>query len=106
MKDESDRKPLLLHPSERSFPPGSVWLYAKLYTGRATTDALLREGLGPLVRSLRERGVIEGWFFIRYGDPDWHVRLCFHGTPERLRGEALPAVESAVNPLLRSGLRP
>ena len=32
-------------PLRRSFPPGSEWLYAKLYTGTATADGLLREVL-------------------------------------------------------------
>ena len=74
------------------------------YTGTAIADQLLREVIAPLVAKVVGSGAADRWFFIRYGDPDWHVRLCFHGTPERLRGEALPAVESAVNPLLRSGL--
>ena len=32
------------------FPPGSAWLYAKLYTGTASADLLLREHLAPLIR--------------------------------------------------------
>jgi hypothetical protein len=32
----------------RTFPPGSEWLYAKLYTGTATADRVLREVIRPL----------------------------------------------------------
>src|SRR5262249_36646856 len=42
-------------------------------------------------------------FFIRYGDPDWHVRLRFHGEPRRLHGEVMPALEAATGPLLEDG---
>src|SRR6202030_2223556 len=34
----------------RTFPPGSEWLFAKLYTGTATADRVLRDVLAPLVR--------------------------------------------------------
>ncbi len=65
---------------QRTFPPGSEWLYAKLYTGTATADQILRDVIAPLVAEVLGSGAAERWFFIRYGDPDWHVRLRFHGT--------------------------
>src|SRR5262249_47469039 len=37
----------LLPPAERTFPPGSEWLYAKLYTGTASADRLLVEAIRP-----------------------------------------------------------
>src|SRR5205823_5861924 len=55
--------------SVRSFPPGSEWLYAKLYTGAATMDQVLREVVAPLVEELTESRAADRWFFIRYGDP-------------------------------------
>src|SRR5439155_20641658 len=73
-------------PAPRRFAPGSAWLYAKLHGRAATADALLRDGPGPLVRSLRARGVIEGWFFIRFADPNPHLRLRLRGDPARLWG--------------------
>jgi thiopeptide-type bacteriocin biosynthesis protein len=87
----------------RRFPLGSEWLYAKLYTGTATADGVLREVVAPLVRGVLDTGAADGWFFIRYGDPDWHLRLRFHGDPARLHTEVLPALQAAVNPLLNDG---
>jgi thiopeptide-type bacteriocin biosynthesis protein len=88
---------------ERSFLPGSEWLYLKLYTGAATADRLLVETVAPLVKSALGSGAADGWFFLRYGDPDWHLRLRFHGAPERLRQLAgeLPEV---LEPLHQQGL--
>jgi thiopeptide-type bacteriocin biosynthesis protein len=87
----------------RSFPPGSEWLYAKLYTGMAAADQALREVVAPVVRAAERSGAIDRWFFIRYTDPGHHVRVRFHGAPERLYGEVLPALHQAAQPLLADG---
>jgi thiopeptide-type bacteriocin biosynthesis protein len=90
-------------PVQRSFPPGSEWLYAKLYTGTSTADRVLREVVTPLVRSAVGEGAADGWFFIRYGDPEWHLRVRFHGPPEALRSRVLAALYEAAAPLLEDG---
>jgi len=88
---------------QRSFLPGSEWLYAKLYLGTSTADAVLRDVIGPITREAQTSGAVDSWFFIRYGDPHWHLRVRFHGAPQRLMSEVLPALEAAVAPLLRDG---
>src|SRR5262249_48600387 len=80
----------------RSFPPGSEWLYAKLYSGSSTSDRLLRELVRPVIGEALASGAADQWFFLRYGDPDWHVRVRIHGSPQRLHGEALPALQAAA----------
>ena len=95
--------PLSLSPSPRRFPPGSDWLYAKLYTGAAVADQVLCELVRPLTEGLLKSGAIESWFFIRYADPDWHLRLRFQGAPERLLQEALPALQAAAQPFFADG---
>jgi lantibiotic biosynthesis protein len=88
------------HPSTlpRTRLPGSEWLFVKLYTGAATADQLLVEMVAPLVAALKQStpSPIDGWFFLRYGDPDWHVRLRFSGQPQRLREEVLPRLAAAA----------
>ena len=86
----------------RSFPPGSEWLYAKLYTGTATADGLLREVVAPVVREALGCRRRRRWFFIRYGDPDWHLRVRFHGDPRGApRAESLPRLDAAARPAAR-----
>jgi lantibiotic biosynthesis protein len=87
----------------RRFPPGSEWLYAKLYTGTGTADQVLNHLVGPLARSSLASGAADAWFFIRYGDPDWHLRFRLHGEPRRLHAEVLPSLEAAAAPLLEAG---
>ena len=39
--------------------------------------------------AVRDGFAASGWFFLRHGDPDPHLRLRFRGAPERLTGELL-----------------
>jgi thiopeptide-type bacteriocin biosynthesis protein len=87
----------------RCFPPGSEWLYAKLYTGAATADQVLGAVVRPVTEAALRSGTAAGWFFVRYGDPDWHVRLRLRGEPARLWEEAWPALREAVAPLMDDG---
>lgn len=89
---------------ERAFLPGSEWLYAKIYAGPAGVDQVLREAVEPLVRAALASGAAEGWFFIRYGDPDNHLRLRFRGHGPRLLGEVAPRLHEALEPLRRIGV--
>ncbi|HKI06526.1 MAG TPA: lantibiotic dehydratase [Thermoanaerobaculia bacterium] len=90
-------------PVRRSFPPGSEWLYVKLYTGTSTADGLLREVVTPVVREALGEGAADGWFFIRYSDPEWHLRVRLHGDPAALHGRTLPRLHAAIDPLLADG---
>src|SRR6185503_12472324 len=71
-------------------------------TGTATADRVLC-ALRPVVDQALASGAADAWFFLRYGDPDWHVRLRFHGAPARLVAEVLPSLHEAMAPLLADG---
>jgi thiopeptide-type bacteriocin biosynthesis protein len=83
--------------------PGSDWLYIKLYGGVATLDEILAQTLGPIVRSALTSGAAAQWFFIRYSDPQEHLRIRFHGRPDDLREKILPAIFAAFDPIVSSG---
>jgi thiopeptide-type bacteriocin biosynthesis protein len=87
----------------RRFPPGSEWLYAKIYLGPGYGDRVLREAIAPVVAHALGSGAADSWFFIRYGDPGWHLRVRFHGDPARLRADVEPALAEALAPQLARG---
>ena len=62
---------------QRTFIPGDLWLYFKIYTGFKTADQLLKEVIPTVVNYLIEEKIISKWFFIRYSDPELHLRLRF-----------------------------
>src|SRR5262249_16619430 len=84
-----ENEPRAPRPRTR-FGLGSEWLYVKLFTGTATADAVLVDVVAPAIARATECGAALGWFFIRFGDPDWHLRVRVHGVPERLMSEVLP----------------
>jgi len=84
---------------DRMRPPGSDWLFLKLYHVPSYEDDLLT---GP-VRELRSKGLADNWFFMRYVDPDPHLRLRWHGDPTRLATEVAPEVMRWASGLVADG---
>jgi len=62
----------------KTFIPGSEWVYFKLYTGTKTADMILKNEIYEYVNGLLKNDSINQWFFIRYSDPDFHLRLRLH----------------------------
>jgi thiopeptide-type bacteriocin biosynthesis protein len=62
---------------KRDFCIGSEWLYYKIYTGVKTSDIILLDNLYPIIEELKAENRIQKWFFIRYKDPDEHIRIRF-----------------------------
>src|SRR5262249_55204668 len=88
---------------ERRFAPGSHWLYAKLYSGVAIADEVLRDVVLPLVIRDGFSQAVNRWFFLRYSDPDTHLRLRFCGTPDMLASYVAPMLHAAVARQLTDG---
>jgi lantibiotic biosynthesis protein len=65
------------------FHPGSEWFYAKLYTGPVMADDILCNVVRPLIDRSRDLQAIDRWFFIRYADPSFHLRLRLHERNQR-----------------------
>ncbi|MCL1671782.1 thiopeptide-type bacteriocin biosynthesis protein [Elizabethkingia ursingii] len=63
---------------KKRFVPGDRWLYLKIYTGIKTADIILEEVVNSLTISLLEEDYISHWFFIRYHDPNPHLRIRFY----------------------------
>lgn len=89
---------------ERIFIPGSQWLFFKLYTGTQSADVLLAEQIGPLVKRLQKSGAIDDFFFIRYTDPLFHLRLRLHIPDTTRYDEVFHAAYETLQPCIESKL--
>lgn len=89
---------------QRSVSLGGDWLYAKLFCGWALNDQVLRKIVAPLFADAGVRGSVTKWFFVRYADPEPHLRLRFHGDPCRLQTTVLPALTALTASAMDSGL--
>ena len=88
--------PILAEVSGRRFLPGGDWLYFKIYGGSAAVESVLQGPVRAVVQSALETRSATNWFFVRYADPEWHLRLRFHGDSERLLKEVLPRMKDAL----------
>ncbi|MDX3775587.1 lantibiotic dehydratase [Chromatiaceae bacterium AAb-1] len=86
----------------RRFQPGSQWLSIKLYAAKSTAEQILLEEIKPLIETLHLQQNLQQWFFIRYADPDWHIRLRFYGNPQQLYSRLLPQLQQRLAPWLNS----
>jgi thiopeptide-type bacteriocin biosynthesis protein len=93
-----------IEPSRRTRPPGSEWLYAKVYTGTAMADRVLVDVLSPMIRGALGAGGAERWFFMRYGDPDWHLRVRFSGDPDKLHSVVVCELQKRMAAVIEVGL--
>lgn len=67
--------------------PNEVCLYAAIEAPRERHDELLRELVGPLLEDCIDEPGIESFFFVRYADPVWQLRVRVLGRPWWIRGE-------------------
>ncbi|MCC5827232.1 lantibiotic dehydratase [Alkalimonas sp.] len=88
---------------QRNFAPGSEWFSLKIYAAQSTAELVLLDDIHPLLEQCREQGLFKQWFFIRYGDPDWHLRLRLLGEPAVLYGQVLPLLQQKLASALDCG---
>lgn len=87
-----------MNNTKRIFILGEEWLYYKIYCGVRTADQILVETLYPLVNSLLKKKQIDSWFFIRYGDPDFHIRFRLHIANTQFLGSVILELKNALHP--------
>lgn len=90
---------------KRNFVIGSEWLYVKIYTGTKTADKILTQVIKPFVEEMLQKGIIEQWFFIRYADPDEHIRVRFnHNTKPDFWHVVLNNLSQLLQPYIDKGI--
>jgi lantibiotic biosynthesis protein len=94
---------LSLEWAARSLPPGSDWLYVKLYAGRSQHSTVLNAARLALATT-PFGATLPLWYFLPFADPDPHLRFRVQGDPRILLEQVLPALEQALRPLFKQGL--
>lgn len=96
------KKPAIAFPAPYQppcvFVPGSEWLYCKLYMPEVLQEELLISMLAPYIKSLRLRA----WFFVRYADPEPHLRIRLQGYSADFFKDALAGLNQLLQPWLQS----
>jgi len=96
-------KPVAGNEAAGVFLPGSEWLYYKVYCGLKSADRILSEAVLPLVTQLQADGLIDKFFFIRYTDPGFHLRIRFHVTSPNHIGTVMQRFYQHINTFEAAG---
>lgn len=88
----------VFHARQPGFALGSEWLYFKLYCSPHYADEVLIQSIAPVSKRLVAHGLIDKWFFIRYQDPEEHLRIRFHLTAVTHVGEVIQQMQQVLQP--------
>jgi thiopeptide-type bacteriocin biosynthesis protein len=91
-------------PKSRSYPPGSSWVYFKVYGGYRSLEKVLATTLAPLLQAYETRPEVEKWFFIRYNDPEAHLRLRLKLRNGTALAQVLADVHAVLQPQMAAGV--
>lgn len=89
---------------KRLFIPGSEWLYLKIYTGHKSADEIIVQRLHPVLESLQEQETIRYYFFIRYADPKFHIRLRMYLNTTHAFNDILAAMTQILEEYVENGI--
>lgn len=89
--------------NNRFFMPGTEWLYFKIYCHPSWSNELLYDILYPVLNNAVNRKYIDKWFYVRYTDPDYHIRLRVHIT-NNSTGNIISLFSNKLKGLLNEGI--
>lgn len=82
--------------------PGSDWLYLKFYHSLEREQEWLLHHLAPFAERQVASEKARAWFFVRYQDPEPHLRLRFQGEPSFLLS-MLPELHRWAQEMIEEG---
>jgi thiopeptide-type bacteriocin biosynthesis protein len=65
---------------KRRFILGDEWIYFKIYSGPDTLESILIDDIYMSFNEFYRLQIVDKFFFIRYTDPEYHLRIRFHIT--------------------------
>ena len=89
---------------QRLYIPGDKWLYFKIYTGIKTADNIIAKEIFVIIKRLHKQKIIDKWFFIRYSDPQFHLRIRLLMKDQNQSGEILQLFYSSLIALNKNNM--
>ncbi|MDX1996405.1 MAG: lantibiotic dehydratase [Thermoanaerobaculia bacterium] len=91
--------PIARRPSRRRH--SDRWLYLRLYAPDQELDEILLQCIYPTIAKLKRDSQLEKWYFLRYSDPDHHVRLRILPAAKISPEDLLGIVGHEIGPFLK-----
>lgn len=92
----------MINKIKRRFFPGDEWLYYKIYCGYKISDTILIEIIKPFTEELIKENQIKKWFFIRYNDPNYHIRFRLELTDKKNIGQIINKFNNLLKDYIES----
>jgi thiopeptide-type bacteriocin biosynthesis protein len=89
---------------KRRFVIGEEWLYIKVYSGPSLLEGILSDEIYEVVKSAYEDALIDKFFFVRYVDESYHLRLRFHVTDVKHVGFIVNNVSKGLKDYVHNGM--
>jgi thiopeptide-type bacteriocin biosynthesis protein len=89
---------------KRKYPPGSEWLYLRIYGGPKTIEEWLINHLPSLLTEWRQKCLIGHFHYLHYLDPDYHLRIRFHLPDPNKSGIILSQIQQSCLDFLQEDL--
>lgn len=83
---------------------GSAWLYYKIYSGPKILEYIYLKEIYPIITKLIENNAINKFFFIRYQDPNYHLRLRLKLSESSRLGEVVNELYNVLSCLLNDNI--
>ena len=86
------------------YPPGSEWLYLRIYGGPQVLEEWLTGPFRELLSEWNQSALIKMFHFVHYLDPEYHLRLRFHLSDPVHSGILLFQIQNACTEMLEEDL--
>ncbi len=94
----------MINSDSSIYIPGEEWLYYKIYCGFHTSDVIIADIINPIASHLINENLIDKWFFVRYYDTDYHLRIRLHLNSTNFYTKVFSIVNHYLKPMMINGL--
>ncbi|PSL21513.1 lantibiotic dehydratase [Dyadobacter jiangsuensis] len=84
--------------------PLDDWVYFKLYFGSSAAEQQIMKMLDSLIQAGRRKNLIDRWFFMRYEDPEPHIRVRVKKKFDDSLNCLIGIINKEIGPMLKQGL--
>ncbi|MBI9053917.1 MAG: thiopeptide-type bacteriocin biosynthesis protein [Bacteroidales bacterium] len=84
--------------------PGEEWVSLKLYMGELFANDFLVNDLFPLIEEFKNKELIEKWYFLRYRDPKFHLRIRIKLTDANDYGQIIKDIKILLREYIDKGI--
>lgn len=86
---------------QRKYLPGDEWSFFKIYTSHKYADIIIKEVLANYIDHIGSNNEEYPWFFLRFQDPEYHVRFRIK---KKINEESLQYLNKMLSDLLENDI--